>query len=832
MTLASEISQWLALLHRGGTWAYWWIAEDKRSEWWRVGVPTEIPRGAVNVYVGVHPAHTRRRTHERARVSDIVVINCLFADLDAKQWGGEKEHTRAHIESLDVKPSVIVDSGGGYHCYWLLAEPFIIGNDADRERAKRAQANWVAFVGGDPGAKDLARVLRVPGTLNHKYNPPRAVEIVRADFERVYSLAELETAAHRAEEKPMLKTETKATDNGHHHPYAKAALGRELDKLARTIEGARNTQLNASAFALGQLVGAGALDRGEVEARLADVARQIGLGEREVRATIRSGLDSGMKEPRAIPQGGNGHGNASPRGDTDGERAPTVEERIAALDRQIAQIPADTDKVRLAIVLQPILQELVKLEKPIATTFLMRKVKDYFGLTAREISVYESELVKLRKEWERAEQARKAKEFAGQQAQATKPKELSENERAEAMEFLRSPRIIEQTITDLTTLGYVGEDANKLLVYLIATSRKQDAPLSATIKSPSAYGKSELVKVVSALMPPEDVLEFTRITPQAIAYMRPDALKGKWLIVMERNGSEGSDYNIRVMQSEHKIRIAYPVKDTETGEMHTQEREVLGPMAYTETTTRPTIHAENATRVFELYLDGSDAQTRRIHEAQRKNATLDGRREDRRRAAIVRRHQNAQRLLQPVAVVIPYADFINFPAENPRTRRDFPRFLETIKVIAFLRQFQKEHKTDDEIGEYIEADLDDYRVAYQYAAPVIAYGLDELPKLSRDLFNRIVEMVKEKIAPDANGEKRFTRRDIRRHCGVTDKFVKDYIVALEDKEYLEIVEGGMGKGRKYIYKLPDLFLTDQESAAVKGLTTPDELAETVELAKG
>jgi len=284
------------------------------------------------------------------------------------------------------------------------------------------------------------------------------------------------------------------------------------------------------------------------------------------------------------------------------------------------------------------------------------------------------------------------------------------------------------------------------------------------------------------------------------------------------------------MQSERKIRIAYPVKDPETGEIHTQEREVLGPMAYTETTTRPTIHAENATRVFELYLDGSDAQTRRIHEAQRKNATLDGRREDRRRAAIVRRHQNAQRLLQPVAVVIPYADFINFPAENPRTRRDFPRFLETIKVIAFLRQFQKEHGADDEIGEYIEADLDDYRVAYQYAAPVIAYGLDELPKLSRDLFNRIVEMVKEKIAPDANGDKRFTRRDICRHCGVTGKFVEDYIPLLEDKEYLEVVSGG--KGKKYIYKLPEAFLADQERVTVKGLTTPDELAEAVELAKG
>jgi hypothetical protein len=826
----NEWDQLRTHLHRGGLWWYLWILESKASQWYPVGKPPAPVRGKVNVYYGVHPTTGRKASNQRANIADVAAINCLFADFDAKAFG-DKSRALAHIEQLTPRASVIVDSGGGYHCYWLLAETFKL-TDAARERAKRTQAAWVAYVGGDTGAKDLARVLRVPGTLNYKYDPPRPVEFVRADFGQTYSLEELERAAQSAREGDvMTKQKTTHARGDGRTAYAEAALAGELAKLARTPEGARNTQLNASAYALGQLIGAGVLDRGEVEAQLEAVALAIGLSERETHATIRSGLEAGLREPREIP-GGNGHEGHETNAEQ-AERAPSVEERIAALEAHIEQIPTDTDKVRLAMVLDPILQELAKLDKPIATMFLRSRIKERFGLVSAEVVAYESKLVRLRKEWERAEQARKAKEFAEQQAQAAKPKELSETERAEAIAFLQSPRIIEQTIDDITALGYVGEDENKLLVYLIATSRKQDTPLSATLKSPSAYGKSELVKTVSALMPPEDVLEFTRITPQAIAYMRPDALKAKWLIVTERNGSEGSDYNIRIIQSERKIKIAYPVKDPNTGEMHTAEREVLGPLAYTETTTRPTIHAENATRVFELYLDGSSAQTRRIHEAQRTRATLDGIRGDKKRAEIIRRHQNAQRLLQPVTVVIPYAEFINFPADNPRTRRDFPRFLETIKVIAFLRQYQKGRKryTDPDGGilEYIEADLDDYRVAYQYAAPVIAYGLDELPKLSRDLFNKIVEMVKEKIAPDVNGERQFTRRDIQKHCGVTGKFIEDYIPLLEDKEYLEVVSGG--KGKKYIYKLPDAFLTDQDRVTVKGLTTPDELAEAIRLAK-
>lgn len=81
-------------------------------------------------------------------------------------------------------------------------------------------------------------------------------------------------------------------------PYGLAALASEVDLLARTAEGSRNDQLNRSAFALGQLIAGGELAEAATRAALEQVGSHIGLGGREVRATIESGLRAGQLEPR------------------------------------------------------------------------------------------------------------------------------------------------------------------------------------------------------------------------------------------------------------------------------------------------------------------------------------------------------------------------------------------------------------------------------------------------------------------------------------------------------------------------------------------------------
>lgn len=90
-----------------------------------------------------------------------------------------------------------------------------------------------------------------------------------------------------------------------HDNYVRSAVEAELAELAGTREGGRGAQVNASAFSLGTLVGAGALSRIDAERGLFDAALVNGVvakdGEKEVRAKIRRGLDAGILKPRQMP---------------------------------------------------------------------------------------------------------------------------------------------------------------------------------------------------------------------------------------------------------------------------------------------------------------------------------------------------------------------------------------------------------------------------------------------------------------------------------------------------------------------------------------------------
>ena len=82
--------------------------------------------------------------------------------------------------------------------------------------------------------------------------------------------------------------------------YATRALQSERNELHQSQEGSRNDTLNRSSFSLGTLIGAGLLERGEVEQSLLEAAVKIGLSSQEAAATIRSGIESGMKHPRQV----------------------------------------------------------------------------------------------------------------------------------------------------------------------------------------------------------------------------------------------------------------------------------------------------------------------------------------------------------------------------------------------------------------------------------------------------------------------------------------------------------------------------------------------------
>ena len=234
-------------LHRGGAWRFLWTpnggqsGDKKRSVWSAVDSALRPPASwaGKHTYFGVNPSSVRRNHFEASTNDTIAALNCLYAEFDGQDFTtpdpaliakhfailrSNPDHAKtkddallrqatgyaqsalyaldmprynafalAHIRALPVAPSALWFSGGGYQAVWLLAETFVISTDDDRSRAKRIQNDWVYFVGGDDGAKDIRRILRLPGTYNIKPKYPNRplVDFVDFDLQRTYALDEL-----------------------------------------------------------------------------------------------------------------------------------------------------------------------------------------------------------------------------------------------------------------------------------------------------------------------------------------------------------------------------------------------------------------------------------------------------------------------------------------------------------------------------------------------------------------------------------------------------------------------------------------------------------------
>ncbi|HHD56990.1 MAG TPA: toprim domain-containing protein, partial [Desulfobulbaceae bacterium] len=384
---------------------------------------------------------------------------------------------------------------------------------------------------------------------------------------------------------------------------------------------------------------------------------------------------------------------------------------------------------------------------------------------------------------------------------------IAEKDKQEALAFLKNPDLLTEIITDLETVGYTGEEMNKLLCYIAAISRKTDDPLSVMIQSRSAAGKSCLQDAVLSLIPDEDFIKYTRLTDQALFY-QGGSLAHKILAIEELDGMNGAMYSIRTIQSSKKITIAYTGKDPVSGKMKTEENTVEGPLMVFITTTEAEIDGETASRFLFISIDESREMTEKILAKQRHSHTMEGFLGKLKGADIIRKHKNAGRLLKkPLKVVNPYAELLTFTSKSLRARRDHTKYLNLIQAIAYLFQYQRKIHTVDYGGktiEYINVTLTDIARANELAAEILGRSLDELSPPSR----KLLMLIKEMCVSEARGqgkerekekEKRFTRRDIREYSGWSDFQVKTHIKQLEELEYIYSTVGR--KGKEYVYEL-------------------------------
>lgn len=400
--------------------------------------------------------------------------------------------------------------------------------------------------------------------------------------------------------------------------------------------------------------------------------------------------------------------------------------------------------------------------------------------------------------------------------------EMSAEERELGMQLLTDPRLFDRVVDDLSVLGYVGEDLNKILLYVCASSRKLADPISVLILSQSASGKSFLVDSVKKLMPSEDVVAVTSLSDQALNYI--EDLSHKFLILGEAVHGEVVEHQIREMLSGKELSRLVTVKDPETGKM--QSRVVRTPVIVSSVMsgTSHAVNPENASRCFLVNTDESREQTRRIHESQRQKYSLSrlrsGRQETER---IVKTHRAAQRLLRKVAIVNDFAPLLSFPADLMRTRRDHDRFLDLIACVGFLRQYQKKEESEGGVP-YIRCDLEDYRVAYRVMVEgVMSSTMRELPRGAVGLYDEVrqwvrAEAAKQKLRPD---EITFTQRQVREATGLSHTWVKYALRQLVEYEHLSIVKGGAERSRAHYRLREDAGIAQVDLSMIP---TPHEMA--------
>ena len=147
----------------------------------------------------------------RATTKDGTLKNCakrtaLFADIDFKTFKDKpldgvsesattdaeaERRAREKLAALPYPPSIIVASGGGLHCYWLLT--VVLDVQTEEALIRDALRRLCLAVNGDMNAAEPARILRLPGAYNHKkaYGIPRPVKLELCEPSRRYALADL-----------------------------------------------------------------------------------------------------------------------------------------------------------------------------------------------------------------------------------------------------------------------------------------------------------------------------------------------------------------------------------------------------------------------------------------------------------------------------------------------------------------------------------------------------------------------------------------------------------------------------------------------------------------
>jgi energy-coupling factor transporter ATP-binding protein EcfA2 len=354
------------------------------------------------------------------------------------------------------------------------------------------------------------------------------------------------------------------------------------------------------------------------------------------------------------------------------------------------------------------------------------------------------------------------------------------------IEFLKAPELIKRINELIGKAGITGEETNRILLFVIASSFKMNDTLHALIQGSSGSGKTRLLKIISHLMPDEDVKRYTRVTDNSFYNQDEYFFVNKLICFEDLDGlKEDAQLAVRELQSNDILRTSTSIKDA-SGKISGGERTVRGPIASLACTTRGEIYEDNISRSFLIAVDEGKEQTLKIIRYQ--NEVSAGMIDPQEQKKVSQFIQNCIRLLKPYEVINPYANKIQLPESAHKIRRLNELYQSFVKQITLLNQYQRKQ---DKQGRLI-TETTDLQTACEILFESIVLKVDELDGSLRQFFERLKSHLKDK-------EQDFTQREIRQSLNISKAQCSRFFNHLQSMEY--ITAKYSGNQRKVCYKV-------------------------------
>ena len=351
--------------------------------------------------------------------------------------------------------------------------------------------------------------------------------------------------------------------------------------------------------------------------------------------------------------------------------------------------------------------------------------------------------------------------------------------------FLKSETLMQHVNEAIGKTGVVGEEDNRLLLFLIATSYHSKNPLHGLIQGSSGSGKTKLLQSIYKLLPKEHYKSFTRVTESSFYNYNEESLTHKLLCFEDIDGlKEEALLALRELQSNGRL-VSSTSQKLESGKIQSMERVVNGPIASLSCTTKADVYEDNISRCFVIAIDESVAQTSKIITYQ--NQLAKGVIDTQEQKKVARFIQNCIRILQPLEVVNPYADKVTLPQNTHKLRRLHGMYQNLVAQVTWLHQYQRKQ---DNQGRLIST-KEDLQIACTILLETIILKVDELHGSLRQFYETLKNYMKEKGADTF-----FNRFDIKKATGLGKTQIHKYLIQLVELEYIQQF-GYANRGYKY-----------------------------------